>query len=61
MFAFSLSSKSFSTFSFPLPFQLCVCVVLVSCEVLTPELAASGGGCECRTCCLDIAWFSAVS
>lgn len=34
-------------------------MVLGSSEVLTPELAASGGGRGCRTCCLDVAWFGA--
>lgn len=48
-------------FSFFFSLYLSSCVVLASWEALTPELAASGGGCGCRTCCLDIAWFSAVS
>lgn len=39
----------------------CVCVVLAGWEALTPELATSGGGRGCRTCCPDPVWFSAVS
>lgn len=36
-----------------------MCVVLVSSEVLTPELAASGGGRGCGTRCRDVVWFGA--
>lgn len=53
---FHFLCNSFQTF--PLSFQLCVWAVSWL-EALTPELAASGGGCGCRTC--DIVWFSAVS